>query len=260
MKANYEYYYTYDLPVPFKSLLLYPVTVDRYLDFYIAVNCLLIEKNEIPDVKIISMSYLDFLFYFGQQSDENSIYLAFLFELLKMCFHVKDEDINISYDGNGKVNLIINNEAIDKNDFKEIRRIICEQHQIDLDEDNTMHPHLKQALKAAQAFRDKIKNKRKMGTFEDQIVCVMLALHETDIKNIHHLTIRRFVKILERYDHKLHYEIYKQAEMSGMVEFKEGIDHWMCDLSKKDKWKDAIVDYGDFTQKMGMSNIEEVKQ
>ena len=58
----------FDEPIPYKELLIYPVTMKDYLEFHLAVSCLLIDKNSIPDVNIISMSYLRFLYY---QSLEN---------------------------------------------------------------------------------------------------------------------------------------------------------------------------------------------
>ena len=64
------------------------------------------------------------------------------------------------------------------------------------------------------------------------------------MQDIYDLTIRKFEKILQRVDAKLHYQIYLSASMSGFVSFKDenAIKHWMNDLSKNDKYEDVKVD------------------
>ena len=65
----------FDEPIPYKELLIYPVTMKDYLEFHLAVSCLLIDKNSIPDVNIISMSYLRFLYYQSLENNEPYIYM-----------------------------------------------------------------------------------------------------------------------------------------------------------------------------------------
>ena len=43
----------YDEPISYKDLIIFPVRMKDYLEFHYAVNCLLVEKNNIPDIKII---------------------------------------------------------------------------------------------------------------------------------------------------------------------------------------------------------------
>ena len=261
-KTELEEYFTYDKPVPYKELLIYPVKVIDYLIFFTSVNCLTFEKNKIPDINIIKMSYLDFLFYTFDKDENGKIYLMMLLEIFKICLNIDYKQIEYIKDEKGKLNLIFNLEiegenkkiTIDKQDFDNIKKIILLQNIPDYD-DAYIDPKMEKALKEAQEFMNK--NKKKMASLEDQIVCVMLALHEVDEKNIHNLTIRKFTKILQRYDYKLHYEIYKQAECSGMVTFKEEINHWMSDLSVDDKYADVKVDFDEFKNKInGKGNVK----
>lgn len=129
----------------------------------------------------------------------------------------------------------------DKNDFEEIKKIILYQNIPDYD-DTYIDPKVEAVLKEAEDFMNKIKNK--MASLEDQIICVLIstALNEEEIYD---LTIRKFIKTLQRVDYKMHYEIYKQASMSGFVTFKEGIDHWMTEI-KKNKYSDVIVNSDDY--------------
>ena len=82
-----------------------------------------------------------------------------------------------------------------------------------------------------------------------------MAIEESvidELQDIYELTIRKFSKILERVDHKLHYEIYLGAEMSGMVKFKDEnqIKHWMADLTKSDNYEDVKVDADEMHHKI----------
>ena len=61
VKEYVEKFTTFGDPVDFKGLKIKPITVrdsERFLD---AVDVFKIEKNKIPDVSIIQMSYLEFL-------------------------------------------------------------------------------------------------------------------------------------------------------------------------------------------------------
>ena len=61
------------------------------------------------------------------------------------------------------------------------------------------------------------------------------------------MSIRKFALLLGVIDSKLHYQIYKTGECSGMVTFKEPITHWM--YSKNNK-ADGLLRYGSFKDKL----------
>lgn len=231
IKQLYEKQFTWDEPIEYKDLLIYPVSMYDYIDFFMAINCLLIKKNQIPDPKVISMSYLDFLIYLIESSPEGQIYALMLMKVFEICLKINSETITYRKNNNEKAKLVIQykdkNLIIDNEDFDFIKDIICHQN-VPYYDDSYIDPELERALRETEELKNK--NAKKKGSLEDQIVCVMIStsLKEKEIKD---LSIRKFTKILERVDYKLHYEIYKQASMSGMVEFKSEIDHWMSDLT-----------------------------
>lgn len=239
------------------SLLIYPLKMFDYLRFYFSINCLMIDKNKIPNPKIISMSYLDFLLYLIKNDANGEYYAIMLCDLLNLCCGIEKENIRYQIDEKGKGKLIlsmVNEEAttdyiINKTDFDNIKNIILNQNIPDYD-DTYIDPKVEEILKEAEEFLNK--NKKKMASLEDQIICVMLALNETDEEKIHNLTLRKFSKILQRYDYKLHYEIYKTAEMGGMVSFKQEIDHWMSEISNKkySNTNSTIVEYDTLKNKI----------
>jgi len=250
---QYARYITFDDPIPYRSLLIKPVTVRNYFDFFISVNCLMIEKNKIPDVRVIQMSYLDFLIDLIKNDENSQSYTNMLLSVMLLCLNVKPESIMYKQNTKGKYELtVITHEGVEEiitsKDFDLIKDIILHQN-IPSYDDSYIDPKVEAALKEAEEFMNK-KNKG-MGSLEDQIVCVMTGLQESSIDKIYDMTIRKFTKLLQRIDYKLHYQIYKAAEMGGMVTFKESIDHWMSDLSNKNKYENVVVDYGSFKEKFG---------
>ena len=45
MIAQCQYFFMYDEPVPYKNLMIYPVTMKEYIPFFTCVDCLMINKN-----------------------------------------------------------------------------------------------------------------------------------------------------------------------------------------------------------------------
>jgi hypothetical protein len=241
---QYEEYITYDEPIPYKDIYLYPVTIRDYMRFRTVVNCLIINKNRVPDPKIISMSYLDFIFHIANENEESLYYFYMLIEVIRICLRIKPENIKYVKDNNDKVNLILDEFICDRKDFDNIRKIICYQNAIDLP-DEGIDPKLEKALQEMEEYR--AKNKPKTCSFERQMLHVMRNTG-MGLESVKQLSARKFHMILENIDKQMHYEILMTAKMSGMVEFKEEIDHWMTEI-KIDKYKD-MIGLDDFKNKL----------
>jgi uncharacterized Fe-S cluster-containing radical SAM superfamily enzyme len=241
-----EVYYIFDDPIPFKGLLFYPIRMRNYLELMTFSDCLTIDKNSIPDVKIISMSYLDYLLTY---TDKDNLWIAKLDRILRLSLNEKDEkiDIQYGYDDNKKPIIKIGESIINSTDFDEIVNIICDQNMIE-QEDYTVSKEVRDALKSAREFKSK--GGSKMGNLEDQVLCIVSSTAMT-IEDISNMTVRKFLKLLQRVDNKLHYQIYLSASMSGMVEFKDKsfIKHWMSDL-EGDKFGGNLIDRESIDKKL----------
>lgn len=236
MDSKYEIYYIYDEPVEYKKLTIHPIIVRNALMFYSCIDCLLVDKNSVPDINVISMTYLDYLFY---ADNDSTLYLTKLDALLKLT--LKTEDIN--YGKVGKKSAIeINGELYYSQDFDEIRKIICEQNSVEMI-DEEMRKETRDELDKAKKTKERLTSSSKMCGFEDQQICISISTGLTleDVKN---LTLRKFKKYLNRIDHEIHYKIYKTAVCSGFVDFKDKNfpKHWMADLENEDKYADVLVD------------------
>ena len=248
MLENMEELY-FDEPISYKELNIYPVTMRNYLEFHWLVNCLLVDKNSIPDARVISMTYLRFLYFMAEAEDMPYIYM--IKKLLCMVLHFDfKEDMKFYVDDKDRAFFKIKNVEYNASDFDAIAKIIMEQNCIK-PIDETIQKEIRDALDKAEEYKMK-QNHRKMCSLEEQMVCVLIST-SLKLKDIYELTIRKFEKILERVDAKMHYEIYLSASMSGFATFedKNAIKHWMCDLTKEDEYEDVKVDMDAIHKKVG---------
>lgn len=244
---NYDVYLFTDKPIPYNDLLFYPVKVKDYVEFLWYVDCLLLDKNAIPDIKVISMNYLEFLFYLADEGD--LIHLNKLMSLLCMVLDIKFDDIKL-YIRDNKPYISIKGIEYDNKAILEMKKIILLQNDID-DIDETIQKELRDEFRKAEELKARLSGV-KPGTFEDDILCLMAAMPGLTLNDIYEMPARKFKKALKRADHKLHYEIYLAASMSGMVTFKDknAIKHWMCSLDEKDKYKNVTMGLDELQNKI----------
>jgi len=261
--GKYDIYTTFDTPVPFrkmdKELLFYPVPVKKIFYFSAVSEVLLLEKNEGINIspeemlKRISMSYLDYLF--ASATEENQ-YFSKLNVLLRLCLN-KDEDesykINMGYDGAEKAALVIDGMLCTGSDFETIREIIAEQNLLEFP-DESIQKELRDKLEEAERYKSKASGAVKPGTMEDLLICVLISSPFKNMEDVYGMSIRKFRKILERVDAKMHYQIFVTASMSGMVELKDKsvLAHWTRDLSKK-RYSDVMVNPDTVAEKGGLT-------
>lgn len=244
-------YLTYDQPVPYKNLLIHPATMIDYIRFHECVICLLLDKNSVPDLEVISMSYLTYLISVGIAKPR---LLAALDGLLRMTISIKttndkgetvierltdSDDIKVTEDNK---TLILKGEKVTSSDFDEIKGIICQQNQIEMI-DESISKEVRDLIKQAEDYKMR-QNETKMCSLEDQLIAVVIST-SLSLEDIYRLTIRKFSKILERVDHTMHYKIYLEGVMTGNLKMKDGSmpKHWLTDLTKDDKHKDTKFDY-----------------
>jgi len=240
-----QYGLKFNVSPPTESpLIIKPIRMVDYLTFQSSINCLLLEKNKVPDPKIISMSYLDYLIHLIEIGDDTSNMYAYMFlQIVKLSCGVTEEDLNSGNftwikDKKSKNSIMFNKVEYTRKDFDEIREIICDQNFIELPDDN-IDAKFKKAMDDARKFKNR--NSKKMGGIEDQIICVSIGSN-LSMEEIKGMTIRKFQKFLQRIDYKLNYEICKTAEMGGMVKFEKEIPHWRSEIII-DKYSDLMVDF-----------------
>jgi hypothetical protein len=256
------YYLTYDLPISHKNIKIYPVTVKDYLLFNVYSQCLTIDKNSIPDPKIISMTYMEYIFRITEENPIDYPYLIWYDRLLHMCLKEEDtfEKIEESikryrYDKKGKPIFTIREETYTSDDFDEIKKIIAEQNLVELIDEN-ISKEVRDSMEKAREFKRKLSGE-KTASVEDYIIALSIATGST-LEYIYSLTIRKFIKSIRRMDNLIHYKIYLASSMSGMVEFKDKsfIKHWLTSLDDEDKYGDVTVSLQDMQDKVSFDSAK----
>lgn len=245
-------YLIYNKPVKYnENIILYPITMNDIVLFQTISQSITVRKNStFRDKKIIKMTYLDFLLYcLGNEELEIqykivglSQFYIYAFQLLQLC--CKDAQVALNQH-TGQIT--INGELITSQIFDDIRRIIIIQNDIDFDIDEFLNYDTEQSLIKAQKHLDRDKVK---ANIEDYIDSLVIAMHTTE-DVIMNMTIRKFWRYIKRYNLHENYTIMRTGECSGMVTFKEPIQHWMISLDEEDKYKHLKADENELKNKIG---------
>lgn len=281
-------FYLYDRAVPWKDLLIYPVVMSDFILFQYCVESIIIDKNSIPDAKIIGMSYLEYLYYL-YYVEKNSSYIGMFDGLLRLVLRktdAKNDEFLIRYgsyneqgkpiftieekietekiDENGNKNIAfeIKKSTYDSNDFDEIKKIICEQNMVEVPNE-MIEKSLRDEIKKQREYRQEMAG-WKPCDLEEEFMCIAAAIGIMP-EEIYKMTVRKFMMLVRRMDELIHYKIYMAAKMSGMVTFedKKFPFHWMRDLSKKSEFEGLAFDMESMENKIsndGKVNIANKKK
>jgi len=240
-------------PRNYKGLLIHPIKMKDCDVFYDAVQCLMLSKNSLQDVRFLKMSYLHFLLFVA--SSELVSFQVKLVSLLELILQTSNFRINVNE--KQKYEIIVDDEyIIRERDFDKIKTIISEQNLVDLD-DEFINPEVKAKINEAREFLSKRGNRS--ASLDQQIVsyhCIgKIPYHE-----IEELTIYQFQKGLARFDHILGAEAIMNARYSGMVEFKDEskLPHWLGHIDDSKKDDGSTIDAEKFKNKaskdLGITN------
>lgn len=248
MSSARDWYYTFDDPVPYKELMIYPIKIRDYFLFSRCASILMLEKNSITDpqlaMKAISMTYLEYLFSVNSQDTSNTILQLFvgLFALI-LRIDKNDTEFKVEFGTlpDGRPSFKIGGTIYDSSDFDEIKNIIAEQNMLDLP-DERIQKNVRDKLEEARRFKEKLSG-NKPASFEEQMVALSLY-NKVDLEKIYDMTVRKFIMSLRRANHMIMSNIYLTASMSGFVEFKDKsiLKTWLVDLNEEDKFGDVKLD------------------
>ena len=229
----------YDVPYDLKNggtLNIKPILVKDYPYYEVAKTILEIQKNEINDIEIIRMSYLDFLF---RLIDEDANYVNKLLILCNLCF------------GNYKIAKILHKEKnclclceedemvkyiITSKEFDEIAKIILNQNDSNYD-NRYVNPEVKELM--AQYYKAKGGNIRTPNIEEKK--AYVTSKTGIQINELNEMSYRYFDMV---YDASLNSEIYfaqKMVQCSYKYEVKEDVKHPLFEV-KKDPYAEIFED------------------
>ena len=235
-----------------EHITLYPIKMKDIITFQQYQMALTLRKDAIfQDKQIIKMGYLEFIKY-ACRNDELAqkynmpllpFYYDFIIGILQLTY---GEDVEIKYN-TSTLDFSINDFLVTDEVFDDLRKIIIIQNDIDFDIDEFMNIDTVKALEKAREFEAK-KNKEK-ADIEDYIDSIIIGLKVTE-DYVSNLTIRKFWRYIKRINKHEEYEACRSGQMSGMVTFKEPIQHWMTSIEVTDKYENLKTDEEELRSKI----------
>ena len=236
-----------------EHITLYPIKMKDIITFQQYQMALTLRKDAIfQDKQIIKMGYLEFIKY-ACRNDElaqkyNMPLLPFYYDFIIGVLQLTcGEDVEIKYN-TSTLDFSINDFLVTDEVFDDLRKIIIIQNDIDFDIDEFMNIDTVRALEKAREFEAK-KNKEK-ADIEDYIDSLIIGLKVTE-EYVSNLTIRKFWRYIKRINKHEEYEACRSGQMSGMVTFKEPIQHWMTSIEVTDKYENLKTDEEELRSKIG---------
>lgn len=211
----------FELPIKYLGIMIYPVLMEDVFDFYRCAGVLMINPLDFNDPKVAAMSYLELvinLALFQEEFKKNFI------NMLCLTMHITDNDIKIdSKEDNGLMNysLLVQQDGewktINGNMFTKLKNLICFQNGLEI-----LNLRENQDVIRAKRAISQQANPDGAPSISDQVYSVAAEVG-VDIGVIMKWSIHRFNETLKACDRLIHYKIYRSAELSGMVTFKNGI-------------------------------------
>ena len=275
IKEHVDKYVTLQKPVPLYNLQVKPILVRDFFQFNNAKDVLDIEKNKIPDINIIQMTYLRFLLTIMIEQDGfKEDFLTILALSLSVKYDAtkrnpsfepneiltqqirKDEsevwvngwDVRFRVSDDKVILCLYEDEElveIDDAQFDDLRKVILLQNIYKYD-DTEMSDDFRRVVE--EYYR--LKNKDiVLPTLEDRLmaVCVSSAYK---LEELYTMPLRLFDALLEYSIDKLEYQVNKlivnlaQGKVEGLH-----LSHWVY-KTKKDKYSEIFTDAQDLVKKV----------
>ncbi|MEG1725911.1 MAG: hypothetical protein RR313_11005 [Anaerovoracaceae bacterium] len=227
---------TFDEPVIYKGLKLYQCTLKDYLIFKSAQDSLSLNRAYEKDLELLQLPYLEYVYRKSQTSQESYQIWCMLNCVLSISFAT--DKFEYSYDCDGfklSVTQDDNTFLFTCQEFDEIKELICQINDIVVEDiDPEWEKQLKDAQKKLATIRD-----NSGVEFRDMLTAfgVNIGKLPNEMKNISVPTFERYTKM---YLDKDEYKINHSAEMSGMVTFKQKIEHWLSHYRPKGKYDNVV--------------------
>lgn len=240
-------YFVFDEPVPYSvengTINISPIKLRQSEIFLVSSNILAVNKNELPSVEIIQMSYLEFVIKVLLSDRQNQDKLV---NILKYCLNI--EKPSVIFDEKGKPSIVDNDTGcvIKSKHFEDIRRIIMYQNILHYD-DKYMNPELKKAI----AETNELKNKNLVIPSLERKMAIITAHCGITKKEQLEMTYRSHSMLFEEVCGEIEFTTTRAIALYGGTE----IDHWIF-KKIKNKFDGYITNIEDYANSMGASSSD----
>lgn len=246
-------YFYFDKPVDYKlsagEVVIYPIQLTASEIFLSSVGILTIDKNSLPDPKIIQMSYLQFLseVMFNQASPTFQTNIQQLLNILILCLDLKAP--TIQYDDFNRPYIYDNvrDISIDARQFDDIRRIILYQNLPRYD-DEYINPDLKKAMQE----QDELKNKNIETPTLERKMAIITAHSGLSKREQEQMTYRSHCLLFDEVCGEVEFSTVRPIALFGGKD-KE-LEHWIY-KNKKGRFDRYVKSVESYTDSMGGNRI-----
>ena len=242
-------YFYFDKPVKYKldngEIEIRPIDLQSSEIFLSSVGILNIDKNSMPDPKIIQMSYLQFLseVILNKNSPSLQDNIQQLLNILILCLDFKSP--SIKYDKFNRPHLYneLNNLSINSKQFDEIRQIILYQNIPNYD-DSYINPDFKKAM----FEQDELKNRNVEYPSLERKMAIITAHTGIPKKEQELMTYRSHCFLFNEVCGEIEFTTIRPIAL-----FSDGgksLEHWIY-KKKKDKFDGYVKSVDSYTKSMG---------
>lgn len=249
MSVNIDFlkraYFYFDKPVPFKvekgEIKISPVSlVDSEL-FLGCIDILTIDKNIIPDPKIIQMNYLQFICQVQFLKESN---VAKFVTIMEICLGLKN--LAIKWEDQSSPIIVDKTQNIEINheQFEDIKTIILNQNFAHYDDDY-INPELKKAMQEV----DELKNKNIDPPTTERKMAIITSHTGMSKKEQQEMTYRSHVLLFEEVCGEVEYNAYKPIAVYG----GKGEEIQWIYRKKKNRLDGYVTSVDSYAENMGGS-------
>ncbi len=236
------------LPISECGLLFYPITMAHYEEFLACKDALCVRQASLP-ARYLSLDYFSAIFSLEmasvQSGEAQSGLLLRLAKLIYLALQLDFEaeaflkGLTYTANANGTYTveslLIVSGEnetRLTAGDFAaRVRPLIAQQNALILPQEN-----FDNGLVEAEEERQKLLNKTKLKPDVETLLASVAYQSGCRVKDLDEWTVKEFEERRRAIDRDKSYTINAQAEMSGMVTFKNGnpVPSWCYDAERDD--------------------------
>lgn len=242
-------YFYFDKPVKYKldngEIEIRPIDLQSSEIFLSSVGILNIDKNSMPDPKIIQMSYLQFLseVILNKNSPSLQANIQQLLNILILCLDFKSPSIKYNEFNRPYLYNESNNLSINSKQFDEIRQIILYQNIPNYD-DSYINPDFKKAM----LEQDELKNRNIEYPSLERKMAIITAHTGLPKKEQELMTYRSHCFLFNEVCGEIEFTTIRPIAL-----FSDGgknLEHWIY-KKKKDKFDGYIKSVDSYTKSMG---------
>lgn len=237
-------YFFFDLPVPYKlgdkEIQIRPVSLIDSEIFLSSVEILNVDKNSLPDPKIIQMSYLQFVIEVLFSKESN---IQKLINILMICIGIKDLGLKKNEFGRYILFDSITGIEINAKQFDDIRRIILYQNIPGFD-DEYINPQLKNALDEVKMM----KNRNIEIPSVERKIAIITAHCGLNKKEQLSMTYRSHELLFNEICGEVEFTTVRPVALFGGKGSE--LDHWIY-RKKKNKFDGKVISVSDYNKSGG---------